>query len=155
MAGIPLHQQKEQLRRQLRFTLRCISPLERRRAGQAACQHLQQRGICDSAEVMLLHASLAEELSTKVLFEWSLSQGKRCAFARALPERKLEFAFLDDLSRLKKGRLGVLEPPSDSPLWQGEGPSCAIVPGLGFDQASYRLGRGGGYYDALLAEGGA
>jgi 5-formyltetrahydrofolate cyclo-ligase len=52
---------------------------------------------------------------------------------------------LTDLSQLRAGRYGIMEPPCDAAIM--EDPAVVIVPGLAFDRDGYRLGRGGGYYD--------
>jgi 5-formyltetrahydrofolate cyclo-ligase len=66
---------------------------------------------------------------------------------RQLP---LGFAFWKDDMELKRGgEHDVLEPVvNDSTRWLD--PDIVIVPLLAFDRRGYRLGQGGGHYDATL-----
>jgi 5-formyltetrahydrofolate cyclo-ligase len=50
--------------------------------------------------------------------------------------------------RLVAGRFGTFEPAADANLIE---PDVLLVPLLGFDEAGYRLGYGGGFYDRTLA----
>ena len=58
--------------------------------------------------------------------------------------------------QLEAGFKGIPEPPACwekvSLLDSTQGPRVVCVPGLAFDHNGRRLGRGGGYYDRLLAE---
>lgn len=48
--------------------------------------------------------------------------------------------------RMVKGDWGIPQPPTREPLR----PTALLVPLVGFDEAGYRLGYGGGYYDRTL-----
>jgi len=54
-------------------------------------------------------------------------------------------------TELKKGRFGILEPAT--PVFATEDElDLIIVPGVAFDRAGHRIGRGGGFYDRLLPQ---
>lgn len=59
----------------------------------------------------------------------------------------LEFWRWDPQGELVEGAFGIPIPSVRAPLE----PDALIIPLLGFDQAGYRLGYGGGFYDRTLA----
>lgn len=86
---------------------------------------------------------LAKELGAKVV-----------ALPRVVPgTRAMRWFSVDSLEGLERSPFGVEEPPADAarevfpavlPL------ALALVPGLAFDAAGFRLGYGGGFYDTFL-----
>jgi 5-formyltetrahydrofolate cyclo-ligase len=92
--------------------------------------------------------SKEKELNTAFLIDDLFKE----AMTVALPvvekgRRELTFRTWDGKADLVKGAFGVFEPPES-----GETviPDIVMVPFLAFDRRGYRLGYGGGYYDATL-----
>lgn len=58
----------------------------------------------------------------------------------------------EDLSRLAPGKWGIMEPVTTRPAEEyiQAGGVLYLVPGVAFDEALNRLGRGGGIYDRIL-----
>ena len=75
----------------------------------------------------------------------------RVASAPGAPNPALTF-HLAALSDLVPGAFGLLEPPAHFPLIPASDLALIVVPGLAFDHDLNRLGQGGGFYDATLAQ---
>lgn len=61
--------------------------------------------------------------------------------------REMTFAPWDGKEELVRGAFGILVPSTDKRVE----PDVLLVPFLAFDRKGYRLGRGGGHYDATIA----
>ena len=132
----------------------------RRRAPAAAdavaarvCEHLlAERAIIDARRVAL-YAALPDEVPTRPLFEALARAGTPRLLPRVAPGRRLVFALVERWEDLRPGGYGVLEPPEAAPVFEpGEG-DVVVVPGVAFDRAGRRLGRGKGYYDRAFPPG--
>ena len=85
-----------------------------------------------------------------LLAQLAQQEGLRLAFPRVLGQGlPLTFLHTTTASDFEAGAFGVLEPKLTRPEAV---PDVLLVPLVGFDQAGYRLGYGGGFYDRTLAK---
>lgn len=107
------------------------------------------------ASVVFAYNSFGAEVDTHAIITHALGQGKTVALPHCVPHmRMMHWYRIGALEGLERGAFGVLEPPEDSDrlldLAHIDG-ATALVPALAFDDYGYRLGYGGGFYDAFLA----
>jgi len=106
-----------------------------------------------NAATVVLYAPKDHEVETAAVFAQTRVSGRRVVYPRIVTEtNRLALVPVDDLAELRPGRYGLLEPSGTEIVPAAElGPALICVPGLGFSRTGGRLGRGGGYYDGLLA----
>ncbi len=105
------------------------------------------------AERVLCYVALPSEVDTAGLLAAARGRGLPLGVPR-VAGREIEFCSVPASdSGFVRSALGVLEPtPAALRLdLSGGGRTLVLVPGLFFDVGGYRLGRGGGHYDRLLA----
>ena len=101
--------------------------------------------------VVAAYCAKGREFDPYPILEQLLKQDIACALPVVQDgSLELRFAIFDDSTQLVKGPFNVLQPPVNADTQWAE-PDIIIVPLLAFDRRGYRLGHGGGYYDATLA----
>jgi 5-formyltetrahydrofolate cyclo-ligase len=139
--------EKRRLRRILSERRRAVPPDEAARAaGRIASQLLAEPAVRRARRVAL-YAALPGEVPSRPFFEALAAQRIPRLFPRVLPQHALAFAAVADWSELRPGRYGVLEPPAQAEVIRLEEGDLVLVPGVAFDRAGNRLGRGQGCYD--------
>lgn len=142
---------KARLRAEMAKRRSRVAPREAAWAAEAVAERVRALPAFRDAPAVALYAALADELPSRPLFEAVRAAGKEALFPRALGDC-LAFCAVDAWEELLPGRYGVAEPPSRATSVVPTG--LVIVPGVAFDRAGHRLGRGGGYYDRTFAVGG-
>lgn len=104
-------------------------------------------------ETIVLYSPKHNEIDTEVLFADALRRGKRVLFPRIIRKtRELSLIRVNDRAELRPGAFGLLEPAGAEIVRPAALERTLIcVPGVVFSPAGQRLGRGGGYYDRMLA----
>jgi 5-formyltetrahydrofolate cyclo-ligase len=148
-----LNEDKAILRRQLRLLLSEVTPEQRDRASQRVGGLLCADPAWVRAACVMGFVSLATEICTEAVLRSALADGKRLLLPRVdWPGRRIIAGEVRSLAGdLSPGRFGIREPRPGPPA-NVEDIDLILVPGLAFDGAGRRLGRGGGYYDRFLAE---
>ena len=142
-----LDAEKRRLREEMAARRAAVGPQEAAGAADAVTALLLEDPDVERAGRIALYAALPDEFPTKPLFEALASA--RCArlMPRIRPGRRLVFCAVEHWGDLVPGAHGILEPPEESEEVAPSAGDLVLLPGLAFDAAGWRLGRGGAYYD--------
>jgi len=145
---------KKELRARLRARLRDIPAPRRERDSAQARGLLARQRVWREAKAVLFYFPRPDELDFLPLLEQALAEGRTAALPRFIPETgRYAACQIENVSRdCAPGQFGLGEPAARCPIFPLNRLDLALVPGVGFDAAGHRLGRGRGYYDRLLAE---
>lgn len=145
--------QKLALRRTVRARIGAMNLLDRQTQEALVTHHLARIPEFLRAETVLVHAAtFDDEVATMPLLKLALAAGKRLVCPRVAANRhELELGEVVDLNRdLVGGYRLIGEPAAGCRLVAPAEVDWALIPGLAFDRAGGRLGRGGGFYDRLI-----
>ena len=107
-------------------------------------------------DVLLAYLDFGPEVRTRGIIQAAWDAGKTVALPWCVPDtHEMRWFKITSFEDLVRSSLGVEEPQpldeNEQLLGTGER-MIALVPGLTFDAAGYRLGYGGGFYDTFLAK---
>jgi len=143
---------KAQLRRDLKKRLAAMSPQQRACKSRKASEHLISTRQFQDASIVMLFLSMPTEIDTSdaILHAWQL--GKTVAVPRMFrePEHMLPVVINSLETGLATDSRGLRNPTAGPPVPFAD-IDLVVTPGLAFDGAGNRLGRGGAYYDKFFA----
>lgn len=143
---------KAELRSRVLAARRELSPQHRAAAGRALCEQALACPEISGARVVGAYVSVGTEPDTRPLLASLAERGIRVLLPVLLADMDLDWACYDGTAALGAADRGLLE-PATPPL----GPEAIreagalILPALALDRRGFRLGRGGGCYDRVLA----
>lgn len=149
---------KASLRRRFAALRNAIPPDERTAAEAAIRDKLFSLPAWKNAPLICGYASVRGEIDMAPVWQRAVAEGK----AYALPvtvtdtrEGRMVFRRTENFCphALVPARFGIYEPDDTRPALSAKDYEGALilVPGLAFDDAGFRVGYGGGYYDRFLA----
>jgi 5-formyltetrahydrofolate cyclo-ligase len=148
-----LAEQKRQLRESVAPLRRAVSARAAARAAASIADRLLAEPALRRAARVALYAALPDEVPTRPLFDALAALGAARLFPRVTRAEVLEFAPVADWGELRLGRYGVPEPPPQAAAVELAEGDLVLVPGVAFDRAGNRLGRGRGCYDRTFPAG--
>jgi 5-formyltetrahydrofolate cyclo-ligase len=145
---------KSIVRRQLRELLASLPADQRHRLSVAACSLLSSTPEFQNARCVMLFLSTPHEVDTAPLALKAWQAGKTVVVPKVSWDQRrmlpIEISGLQDAAFTTTGP-GIREPIGGMPI-----PismiDLVVVPGLGFTEQGYRIGRGMGFYDRFLAQ---
>jgi len=102
------------------------------------------------AKNIFLYYPHKNEVDTRFIIKKLLKNGSFNLFLPKVSEDQLLPVKVSDLSGLKKGYAGIMEPEGE--VYSPEDIDIVVVPAVAFDLKGHRLGYGKGYYDRFLKE---
>lgn len=145
---------KHRIRREIKEKLRKHSELEKRTKSAIIKCKLFNEEEFKRSKVVMFYVSLKDEVDTLTMVDEALEMGKRvCVPVVILEEKRLIAGEVRNrLEDLERQHFGIYQPKKgrvrEVPL---EDIDLVVVPGIAFDKANVRLGRGHGYYDRFLS----
>lgn len=142
---------KYTLRRQLKAARNALKPAERRTAARASLRLALRHGLLLRAQRIGFYLPQGGEFDVHPLLEHALGMRLAC-YLPVLPRRGrvMRFGRVMRHTPMQPNRYGIPEPVDARPL-RARQLDLLLMPLVGFDSQGYRLGMGGGYYDATLA----
>ncbi|WP_439184460.1 5-formyltetrahydrofolate cyclo-ligase [Carboxylicivirga taeanensis] len=139
---------KKELRRQIRQLKNTFTAAERSLQGQLIQNKLEAASSFKNANSILLYWAMDDEVPTRTLIDkW---YQKKAIYLPVINGDDLKIVRYQGEDSLVKGdKYGIPEPAG--PAIDNEADiELVIVPGVAFDTANNRMGRGAGYYDRIL-----
>lgn len=144
---------KKELRRQLIEKRNDIPGKVRKEKSLKITEKILHHSATEQAGTVFVYVSFGSEVDTLPLIKKLFHLGKRVGVPLCNTQSHTMTVYeIKDLSQLKKGHYGILEPDKGLKEIPKDKIDLVIVPGVAFDKEGYRMGYGGGYYDRFLAD---
>ena len=140
-------------RRQAHMAMAGLSLGQAAQDSQAVCQLIFESDAWKQAAQLLLYIPISGEIDINPLVKKGLEIGKEIALPRFSAENNAyEACAIPNLGELVIGKFGIPEPSLGCQKIDTKQLDLIIVGGVAFDGLGGRLGRGGGFFDRLLAD---
>lgn len=144
---------KQAVRRTLREKLAGMSDAERHAKSLSACRFVCTSPEFEAARVVMLYLSTPTEVDTAPIALRCWQDGKQVVVPKvSWDQRRILPVEISNLKDNLTTTGPVREPVAGKPV-PLDMIDLVIVPGLGFTNAGFRIGRGMGFYDRFLAQG--
>ena len=143
-------------------------PLLRQQMREAKQQHREQLAAMSveiveklKARILTLSSSIShltvmaywplpDEVDIRPLIDALVAQGATVLLPKVVDDEHMELCRYASQNDLAEGAFHIME-PTGAPFNDYEKIDVVLIPGMAFDAAGHRLGRGKGYYDRFLA----
>ena len=141
-------EQKKLLRKQMLSLRNQLTEENRTQASMAIWEQIYQLPMYQNVETVYLYLSYQSEVDTLQQIDRILQDKKKIAVPKVTSEREMTFFYIHGMMDVRSGYRGILEPITTKEASGTEG--ILLVPGTAFDCQLYRMGYGGGFYDAYM-----
>lgn len=140
---------KKEIREEIKRLKRSTFPNELAAKSASIVKSIEEFEAFRSAKTVLMFSPLSDEPDLTPLLSAYL--GKKKIILPVVEGENLALRQLLDIENMRVGAFGISE-PMESEFRDYEAIDLALIPGVAFDKAGNRMGRGRGYYDKLLCD---
>lgn len=142
--------EKKRLRREVRDLVSGLDPSYCEEADREITRLALSLPEYQRADTVFCYVGTSREINTRMILEQVLRDGKRLGTPKCVEKGRMEVYQIRDMSDLKEGKYGIMEPVDGCALILPEEIGIALIPCLTCTMDGRRLGYGGGYYDRYL-----
>lgn len=136
---------------ELRALARQIRACDRASAAERVIRRLVELPAIARARTVAFYSAIGDEVPVEIAAAATRARGARSVYP-IRTEAGLVMALVNGGDSLMLTREGIREPRPESVMVSASEIDVFVVPGLMFDRAGLRLGRGGGHYDRYLEQ---
>lgn len=141
--------EKQAIRRQVRSDF--PGQADRAAQSQSLCSHVLAWPVYRQARVVGGYMPMPWEADVTPVLLDALASGKTLVLPRCEGSGRMSFRQVSSLEEIQPGRYGLLEPEPGAAAVPVEEIELMLVPLEAITPKGMRLGKGGGYYDRVLA----
>ena len=153
MTNTDIKIEKQKIRKEIIAKLKIQEEEERIRKSRAIQEKLFNLPVFKQAKIIMFYISAGFEVDTLNMIKGAIKLGKTIAVpVFSQDNRKMTLSLVSGIdSELEIGPYGIKQPKREyaRPI-SLDAIDLVVVPGVAFDSAGRRLGRGKGYYDRFL-----
>lgn len=144
--------QKNELRKEYRQKRKSLDREKRAIMDEKICSFILNSVSFKYADSVIMFCPTGDEINILPIFDKAKKLGKKVYFPKCISKGIMKFYYISDLSELKSGKYGILEPcvQEENEFVSSKHP-LVLVPCLCASLDGLRLGYGGGYYDRFLS----
>lgn len=143
-----IQEEKQTLRARVAELKKSYTPEALQTLSADVLRHAEQSEAFRQAACIALYHAIPGEVQTAAFIEkW---YRKKEIALPIVTGNELKLFLYRGKEALRQGAFGIWEPDGCCPETDEKAIGCILVPGIAFDRAHNRMGRGKGYYDRLL-----
>ena len=136
------------LRRRIRAARRAVPPNDAQAAADAVAARILGLPVFQTAQCLSAYLAFDGELDPAALLKLAWQQGKQVFLPVLRPDAAMCFAPYTPGMAMEANYYGIPEPKVPTSQWlEARALDLVFTPLVAFDEAGYRLGMGGGFYD--------
>ncbi|XP_014672981.1 PREDICTED: 5-formyltetrahydrofolate cyclo-ligase-like [Priapulus caudatus] len=154
----PIKLAKKAIRNEIKRRIALLSEEEKKQQSEIVCDKFLRTKEYTTSQRISVYLSMKNEIDTKEILQNMLESGKTCFIPRYSTKSSymdmVRLKSMEEFDALPVTKWNIKQPLEDElsceTAFETGGLDLIIMPGVAFNVAGYRVGRGKGYYDSYI-----